>query len=702
MIGQTLGGRYELLARVGGGGMALVYKARDNLLNRYVAVKVLRQQFMHDEDFIRRFRREAQAAASLSHPNIVSIYDVGQEEDAHYIVMEFVDGPNLNEIIRERAPLQVEEAVKIASQICDALDHAHMNQIIHRDIKPHNILIGLGGRVKVTDFGIARAVTSSTITQTGSVVGSVHYFSPEHAKGVATGEKSDIYSLGIVLYQMLTGRLPFLGESPISVALKHLQEPFERPRAVNPYIPQSVENIILRAMRKNPQERYHSAREMLDDLETCLQPQRLHEPPLHFSSDDEPESDKTRVIPAIRPDMRNTIEAPAAGRSQADDRWISEGLEDKPRRRWILPTILSVLAVALIGVLVWAIFALKGSLTPKDVLVPTVIGEEEQKAIQILEAAGLKVEMPPLEEPSAEEMKGKVIKQSKQDIEVKEGSIITLTIGTGPDLPEMPGLVGATFAEAEEKLSALGVNPDNIKPEEVYDDNSEPGTVLKQDPEEGEPFDPETARIKLTVSKGKESFPMPDLTNKTEAEVRAILEQKDLKLKDDKVILESSFTVPKGRVIRQFPAEPNAPVSPGTEISVYISSGYPPDAKEVPMTVTVSPAQDGQTSVIEIKITDARGSNLDADPNKPSYKIKAMTTIPVKLILTPDTAGSVTIIRDGVVQNTVPVAYDDQPAVTHSVGSGMNEGGEDAGDQDPGGQAEPGGQVDASGEGTAP
>lgn len=209
MIGHQLGGRYEVIERVGGGGMALVYKAQDLLLNRNVAIKVLRQQFVHDEEFIRRFRREAQSAASLSHPNVVSIYDVGQEDDVHYIVMEYVEGKNLNEIIKERAPLQVDEAVHIASQIADALDHAHHNQIIHRDIKPHNILIGRNGRVKVTDFGIARAVTSTTITQTGSVVGSVHYFSPEHAKGIVTGEKSDLYSLGIVLYQMLTGRLPF-------------------------------------------------------------------------------------------------------------------------------------------------------------------------------------------------------------------------------------------------------------------------------------------------------------------------------------------------------------------------------------------------------------------------------------------------------------------------------------------------------------
>src|SRR5690606_6824953 len=188
----------------------------------------------------------------------------------HYIVMEYVEGSNLNEVIKDRAPLQAEEAVRIAAQICDALDHAHQNQIIHRDIKPHNILIGNNGRVKVTDFGIARAVKSSTITHTGSVIGSVHYFSPEHAKGVNTGEKSDLYSLGIVLYQMLTGQLPFLGESPISVALKHLQEPFEEPRVLNPHIPQSVENVILKAMRKNPAERYHSAKEMWKDLDSCL------------------------------------------------------------------------------------------------------------------------------------------------------------------------------------------------------------------------------------------------------------------------------------------------------------------------------------------------------------------------------------------------------------------------------------------------
>ncbi|MDB4865996.1 MAG: pknB [Cohnella sp.] len=656
MIGQTLGGRYELLARVGGGGMALVYKARDNLLNRFVAVKVLRQQFMHDEDFVKRFRREAQAAASLSHPNIVSIYDVGQEEDTHYIVMEYVDGPNLNEIIRERAPLQPDEAVRIAGQIADALDHAHHNQIIHRDIKPHNILMGSNGRVKVTDFGIARAITSSTITQTGSVVGSVHYFSPEHAKGVSTGEKSDLYSLGIVLYQMLTGRLPFLGESPISVALKHLQEPFEEPRKVNPHIPQSVENIILRAMRKNPQERYQSAREMFADLETCLQPQRLHEPPARFASDDDAESDKTRVIPAIRPDMRNTIEAPAVKGSSSDERWDSRGLEEN-KRRWVMPTVLGIMAAVLIGVLLWAVIALKGQLSPSDVLVPSVVGQNEAQATAKLEAAGLKVDDPILKESSTEAEKGLVTKQSKKDIQVKQGSLITLTIGTGPDLPLMPGVTGKTFNDAKNMLQDLGVNSESIGQNPVNDD-SEPGTVLDQIPKEGTQLDPK-GTVTLKVSLGKATFPMPNLINKKEIEARAVLQQNNLKLKDNKVIQEPSYSVAKGTVFKQFPAEQNEAVTAGTEVQLWVSSGYPSDAKEVPAPVMVSPAVDGQESIIKITYSDARGDNLLW---KTPMKIKSMTEFPVTLVLAPGKDGQIMVYRDGELVGITPVPYQDQPA----------------------------------------
>jgi serine/threonine protein kinase len=650
MIGLTLSGRYELLARVGGGGMALVYKARDLLLNRFVAVKVLRQQFTHDEDFVKRFRREAQAAASLSHPNIVSIYDVGQVEDTHYIVMEFIDGANLNEIIRDRAPLQTDEAVKITSQICDALEHAHHNQIIHRDIKPHNILIGNNGRVKVTDFGIARAVTSSTITQTGSVVGSVHYFSPEHAKGVVTGEKSDIYSLGIVLYQMVTGRLPFLGESPISVALKHLQDTFEQPRKVNPHIPQSVENIILKAMRKNPQERYQTAREMHRDLETCLQSQRINEQPVFFLSDEDDEADKTRVIPAIRPDMRNTLQAPAVKTSNNEDRWNSEGL-DEPKRKWIVPTILAILAIVLIGVLLWAVAALKGQFSSQDVRVPTVLGMTKQQAIDTLTAAGFKIMDPNLEEASSEENKDKVVKQSKMDVDVKQGSPIQLTIGTGKALSPMPNFEGKTFEEAKSALMDMGVIEENILPSEKFD-VSEPGTILKQVPKADTPFDPETETITLTISKGEEAFPMPNLIGKTEAEAVAMIEKNNLKLSPDKITKEPSYS-PKGTVFKQFPVDENEMVTPGTEIQIWISSGYPSDSREQKLSVTVSPAVEGKVSTIRIEYSDATGDNIDGG----TKKISSTTSIPITLILSPNKDGKIRVYRDGQFLQEEPVPY---------------------------------------------
>ncbi|MBB6636568.1 Stk1 family PASTA domain-containing Ser/Thr kinase [Cohnella thailandensis] len=653
MIGHTLGGRYELLDRVGGGGMALVYKARDILLNRFVAVKVLRQQFMHDEDFVRRFRREAQAAASLSHPNIVSIYDVGQEDDTHYIIMEFIDGHNLNEIIRDRAPLQVEEAVRITAQIADALDHAHHNQIIHRDIKPHNILIGKNGRVKVTDFGIARAVTTSTITQTGSVLGSVHYFSPEHAKGISTGEKSDIYSLGIVLYQMLTGRLPFLGESPISVALKHLQESFERPKLVNPHIPQSVENIILRAMRKNPQERYQSAKQMLQDLETCLSPQRLHEPPVQFPSEllEEEDGEQTRVIPALKPDMRMSGEETIV---KKEEKWDEE---EEPKRRWVGPTVFGVIAVILIGILVWAIFALKGTLSPKDVDIPLVVDKPFAEAKAIMLEAGLNVVDPPPEEPSDEIEAGNVTRQDKQDMKVKEGATITLYVSSGPELSPMPTLTGKSYDDVVEELKALGVTEDRIE-QETVNDESEAGTVLKQEPAAGANFDPDKDTIKLTVSEGLEEFPMPDLTGLTLDEAKAKLKENDLNLSNNNIFYEASYTATKDLVFKQFPAEKNEMVTAGTDVKIWIASGYPAEAKERPVDVTVPPTVEGQTSTVQILVTDARGEDIE----RKKEKIQSPTTYRITLVLAPNTSGSITVLRDGEKVYEVPVPYEDIPA----------------------------------------
>ena len=268
--GKLLGNRYEIIERIGNGGMATVYKAKCHVLNRYVAVKILRDEFTTDEEFIRRFNIEAQAVASLTHPNIVSVYDVGNEGNLYYIVMELVKGKTLKEIIVEDGMLSWKWSVKVAMQIASALETAHKNNIIHRDIKPHNIIITEDGIAKVTDFGIAKAVSNSTITAFGTTIGSVHYFSPEHARGGNTDAKSDLYSLGVVMYEMVTGKVPFDADTPVSVALKHMQEEPIEPIVANPDIPKSVNDIIMKAMQKEPDNRYSSATEMLKDLSLAL------------------------------------------------------------------------------------------------------------------------------------------------------------------------------------------------------------------------------------------------------------------------------------------------------------------------------------------------------------------------------------------------------------------------------------------------
>lgn len=648
MIGHELAGRYKIIERIGGGGMALVYKAQDILLNRNVAIKVLRQQFVHDEEFIRRFRREAQSAASLSHSNVVSIYDVGQEEDVHYIVMEYIEGQNLNEIIKERAPLQVEEAVRIATQICDALGHAHHNQIIHRDIKPHNILIGRNGRVKVTDFGIARAVTSTTITQTGSVVGSVHYFSPEHAKGVVTGEKSDLYSLGIVLYQMLTARLPFLGESPISVALKHLQEEFDEPREVNPLIPQSVENIILKSMRKNPEERYQSAEEMMDDLETCLMPMRLNEPKMEFEDD----ADSTLVMPALKTMQRSSQHHDDD--DDSDDEEFEEKPTGKPKKKWVKPTIIIGSVLLFLGIMAGVVMYVNNMLEVPEVKVPPVVGMTEEDAIRELEAKGLTVNEEVIREYKPNVDEGIVFAQDKEaETMLKKGSPVQLSVGDAKPLEKMPDLNGLTFEQAVTELKNLGVKEKAITPSYENNDTVPADQIFNQDPPVESPIDPEIVTIKVTISKGKQTVNMPSLIGMDKDKAVATIESFGLKVGAIKE--KSSFEVKKGEVMEQWPYEPNVPVAPNSEITLFVSSGYPSDALEYNYSVPVSPSVEGQESKIRVVFTDALGENQEA-VNK---TITTSEMIPVKLLLAPDKHATVMIFRDGRQVDTYSVSYSD-------------------------------------------
>ncbi|AFC31954.1 serine/threonine protein kinase with PASTA sensor [Paenibacillus mucilaginosus 3016] len=652
MIGRQLGGRYEILERVGGGGMAIVYKGLDILLHRHVAVKILRQQYVHDEEFIQRFRREAQAAASLSHPNVVSIYDVGQEDDVHYIVMEYIEGTTLNDRIKEKAPLQVEEAVHIAGQICDALDHAHHNQIIHRDIKPHNILIGKNGRVKVTDFGIARAVTSSTITQTGSVVGSVHYFSPEHAKGTTTGEQSDLYSLGIVMYQMLTGRLPFLGESPISVALKHLQEDVEEPRKVNPLIPQSVENIILRAMRKSTAERYRSAKEMLGDLESCLQPHRRGEPKVSFFDDDDMDEERTRVMPAIRPGQ---YEISAVEDDEPPKPAASENPPEKKKGGWVKPVMwLLVLAVMVGGMWYLVRYVQAVTTAPEDVMVPDLRGRPVAEARQTLESLGLGVDIEP--QSSTEVPKETVILQDKANMKIRKDSRVKLTVSTGPPPQKMPDLKKLKLADAKTKLLQLGIKAENIKTDDMVMDE-EPGLVLTQTPAANAEFtDPAATQVTLGVSKGPETIPMPNLIGLSENEAKNKILVNKLKIAKDGVSYQPNYKLSQGKVISQFPYQPDEVVAPGTEISLTVSSGLPKEAGQMAVNVPVRPAKEGAVSTVKIILTDASRESVEYQTLTGVDKLQ---TFQVNVVVSPEQNASIQIKADNTVIDVITVTYED-------------------------------------------
>jgi serine/threonine protein kinase/beta-lactam-binding protein with PASTA domain len=654
MEGQRLGGRYQLEARIGGGGMAIVYKARDLILNRQVAVKVLRSQFGTDEDFVNRFRREAQAVASLSHPNVVGVYDVGEDGDTHYMVMEYVEGSTLKEVINERGALPVEEAVRIAVQICDALDHAHQNKIIHRDIKPHNILIGKNGRVKVTDFGIARAVTSTTITHTNSVLGSVHYFSPEQARGGITAEKSDIYSLGIVLYEMVTGQLPFSGDSPISVALKHLQEPLPEPRQVKPDIPQSVENVILKALVKDPLLRYASAKEMLLDLETCLLPERLNEEKISFPElDDEP----TRVVPVITPEMLEASQSRQAGQAGTRNRFEPEEQEEKPQKKWWVKTLIWLGAIGLF--LVLAFFGLNFLLnifpSVPEVAVPYVEGVKVELAEKKIRDAKLVPKI--IEEENDQVEQGNVIRQDPAPpMRLKENAIVTLYVSKGQKAISMPNLVGLSRATAEETLRQNGFTVTEDMFIEREDENAPAGQVIGQTPAAGEQVVPSHTTLQVIVSKGKRYVEMPDVRGLTVDRARLELFKAGLGVGD--VVEQPSYVTDKpGIVLSTHPYDPKMQVPAGTAIPLTVSNGqFPADAK-VGTTPIYVDLTEGETAEIKIVVSDARGDNKVLFHET----ISESKEYDVPVVLSPERNATIQVLKQGAPVQNITIQYSSLP-----------------------------------------
>lgn len=574
MIGKRINGRYQILETIGGGGMANVYKAHDVILNRTVAVKVLRPQFSDDEEFIRRFRREAQAATSLSHPNVVNIYDVGEERNVYYIVMEYVDGLTLKQLIQQRGTLPIEETVNIMMQIASAIAHAHANQIVHRDIKPHNILISDKGEAKVTDFGIARAMTSATITHTNSVMGSVHYLSPEQARGGLVNEKSDIYSLGIVLYEMVTGRVPFSGDTAVSIAIKHLQTEVPSPKKYNPALPQSIENIILKATAKDPFHRYTNVREMESDLHTSLHPDRMNEKKFVIPDDND---DVTKAIPIIK---ENHIVAEDLDQTKVVKNTSESGVtKEKPKsKRWL--TIIFISMFLLVGSLIAAVAIVPKLLHVDEVTIPEdLIGMEYEEVLATLTSLGLTVDKETMIHDEIPQ--GHVINTNPEaGRTVKVNTAIRVFVSEGKEKVEMIDVTDMDLELAKRTLERLGFQKENIRETSEESDSTE-NTVIEQFPLPGEMIVPEDTVVILTFSIPKK-FSLENLYGLTREEVRDYILKYHLTSKYE----EKYSDLPADRVIDQIPPR-GTEVQKGSLITVVFSLGPEPKPEPEPITTVI-------------------------------------------------------------------------------------------------------------------
>ena len=558
MVQRILDQRYELEELIGGGGMADVYKARDCLLNRPVAVKILHEEFKQDKEFVDKFQREAQAAARLSHPNIVNIYDVGVADGDHYIVMEYVPGRTLKDRIRQEGHLSVSESLRVAREIAEALAHAHANNLVHCDIKPHNILMMADGHAKVADFGSARAVTESTMTYSGNVIGSVHYFSPEQAKGTMITPKSDVYSLGVVLYEMLTGKLPFTGDNPVSIAVKHLQEEPVPVRQIDPAIPPVVEAIVSKAMSKDPAMRPTSA-ELVQDISQAERMLMAGSQPMPQMAPMAQDPDATQVLPRVQP-TQQTIPPRRAPQDEGYE-------EDEPEKEKSIfkskKFIAGLLVVLLAGFFVGAFMSYGKFWSTAEVTVPDVTGKQMTLARQILEDKKLRVNV--AETYNADVPAGQVVSQNPTaGSKVKEQRLVTIYVSKGGEEIEMPDLTGLSKSDAEAQLKKMGLKLGSVY--EKYS-NEEAGTVIKQDPKAGTKIS-RGQTVDLTVSKGKQSHKVsvPDVTGVSLDAAKAALQSRGLRVGS---VSKQESRQAAGTVVSQSPA--SGEVEEGSSISLVIA-----------------------------------------------------------------------------------------------------------------------------------
>jgi serine/threonine protein kinase/beta-lactam-binding protein with PASTA domain len=636
LINTLFDGRYRILRKLGSGGMANVYLAEDEELGRRVAIKILNERYAGDDLFIERFRREAKSAAGLSHPNIVSIYDRGEAEGTYYIAMEVIEGRSLKELIMTHGALPIDTAIGYAKQLLEALRFAHRHGIIHRDIKPHNVLVSADQqvkanepRLKVTDFGIARH-GASQMTEAGSIMGTAQYLSPEQARGAPVTAASDLYSAGVVLYEMLTGKVPFTGDSAIEIAMKHVNELPKPPSSLRPEIPPELDQIVLRALAKDPEDRYQTAEEFIEDLErveaglpisrsTATAATAILAGAAVGESTELLSESATRVAPPPTPPQRRPPYPPSSPYDEPP----------RKRRRWVPWLLVALLLAAAILAGWWVYNQIQDQLEAAEpVGVPNVVGIERDLAVQQIEDAELEAAVE--EQPSTEVDQGIVIEQRPPaGSRIAKGDTVTIVVSTGPREVEVPALAGRTYGEAVDMLEELGLEPSRV---DVFSQHPV-GVVASLDPQAGTLVD-EGSVVTVRVSKGSQQIPVPDVLEQSEDSARSELEAAGFQVE---VVEAPSSSTPAGLVSAQSP-DPGVEAARGSTVQITISTG--PEMVRVPAVEGMSEgeAQDAleaedftvETECVVVVDPGQVGIVQDTDPEANTL-VEAGSTVTIKV-----------------------------------------------------------------------